>query len=189
MALSPPLWFHCQRQKKSNPSSLSFSFLQRVAPLPRNNSHLFLHGAQSPESFSSVPILHSHLLCSSLSDSLAAGAELERGARGKPHSQPNQNVARSPAHPFPAKKIKTLSFSRKEPSPAQHGQGRGRWVGGGGGGGIWQKASFGNTLAQWQLEYYSFSARRVMDQSFLPIFLFPGGEPTYSFSRGIFFQK
>lgn len=62
-------------------------------------------------------------------------------------------------------------------------------MGGGGGGGIWQKASFGNTLAQWQLEYYSFSARRVMDQSFLPIFLFPGGEPTYSFSRGIFFQK
>lgn len=86
---------------------------------------------------------------------------------------------------------KTLSFSRKEPSPAWT---RPRQMGGevGAGGGIWRKASFGNTLAGWQLEYYRFSACCVMDQSFLPIFSFPGGEPTYSFFQGhffFFFQK
>lgn len=38
------------------------------------------------------------------------------------------------------------------------------------GGGIWRKASFGNTLAWWQLEYYSFSACCVTDQSFFFFF-------------------
>jgi hypothetical protein len=54
-----------------------------------------------------------------------------------------------------------------------------------------RKASFGKVLAQWQLEYYSFSVCSVMDPSFLSIFVASREKnpPSFSFSRYFFKRK
>lgn len=131
MVLSPPLWASLPETEEVQTRLPPFFSPEVCSVTQELRSHSFLHGAQPPQSSSSGPILLPHLLCGSLSDSRAAGAESRRGARGKPHSRPNQSMARSPAHPLPAKK-NTVIF-QKGAKPSMDKAEADGWGGGGGG--------------------------------------------------------
>lgn len=177
--LSSTLGFTARDKRGPKPT---LSFPQKFALLPRDHIlTCFCLGpsCHSPSSFlSSVQVIHR----------LSGGrSRVKTKARGKPpHNQTRvwKGVLLSLSLP------KTLSFSRKEPSPAQHGQGEAD----GWGVGVGRQMAKGilrKHTGLWQLEYYRFSACCVTDQSFLPIFPFPGGRGAhlFFFQGHFFFSK